>query len=220
MRPRTAASCASARREPFDSINPFVAFNAQLVHGVHEHLPDARPVRHARTRSSGDWAKSWTTSKDGLTWTFKRQAGQVVGRQAADRRRRRLDGQPRSSSTPRRSPANARAVPLARDRSTAPEPDTLVIHYDKAVANVLPQLEQFFVLPQHVWEPIVGSERARASRTTTRRAHLPIVGGGSFFVTKYDKKGTTILAAQPGLLRAEAARSTPSASRGSRTPTR
>ena len=33
--------------EPFDSMNPFVAFQAIVVRGVHERLPDARAVRHA-----------------------------------------------------------------------------------------------------------------------------------------------------------------------------
>ncbi len=59
----------------------------------------------------------------------------------------------------------------------APNPTTLVIHYDKAVANVLPQLEQFFVLPEHVWEKYAGNERqgpedvpARAAPADGRRA--------------------------------------------------
>ena len=81
---------------------------------------------------------------------------------------------------------------------TAPNPTTLVIHYDKAVANVLPQLRAVL----RAAAPRLGADRRqrtpRASRTTTRRAHLPIVGGGSFFVAKYDKKGTTILARNPG----------------------
>ena len=80
---------------------------------------------------------------------------------------------------------------------TAPNPTTLVIHYNKAVANVLPQLQQFFVLPRHIWEPVVGSD-AKGLKDYDPAAHLPIVGGGSFFVQKYDKKGTTILARNPG----------------------
>ncbi len=80
---------------------------------------------------------------------------------------------------------------------TAPNPTTLVIKYDKAVANVLPQLQQFFILPRHVWEPVVGTN-GKGLKNYDPGAHLPIVGAGSFFVTKYDKKGTTILERNPG----------------------
>ena len=34
----------------------------------------------------------------------------------------------------------------------APDPTTVVINYKAPVGNALAQLEQFFVLPQHVWE--------------------------------------------------------------------
>ena len=84
---------------------------AGTIRPVRLDQPVRRVQRAARTSSSrtsiptlveydtnfkieGDWAKSWTTSKDGLTWTFKLKPRQVVGREAADRRRRRLDGQP------------------------------------------------------------------------------------------------------------------------------
>ena len=72
-----------------------------------------------------------------------------------------------------------------------------MIKYDKAVANVLPQLQQFFILPRHVWEPVVGAN-GKGLKNYDPGAHLPIVGAGSFFVTKYDKKGTTILERNPG----------------------
>ena len=72
-----------------------------------------------------------------------------------------------------------------------------MIKYDKAVANVLPQLQQFFILPRHVWEPVVGTN-GKGLKNYDPAAHLPIVGAGSFFVTKYDKKGTTILTRNPG----------------------
>ena len=72
-----------------------------------------------------------------------------------------------------------------------------MIRYNKAVANVLPQLQQFFVLPQHVWAPVVGVN-GKGLKNYDPAAHLPIVGGGSFYITKYDKKGTTILQRNPG----------------------
>src|SRR6476661_3088469 len=54
----------------FDSINPFVAFNAQSYTAFTNIYPTL--VQYDTSyRIVPDWATSWTTSKDGLTWTFK-----------------------------------------------------------------------------------------------------------------------------------------------------
>ena len=114
----------------------------------------------------------------------------------------------------------ARAVHLARDQAARrPNPTTLVIHYDKAVANVLPQLQQFFVLPRHVWEPIVGSERQGPQGLRPGRA--PADRGRRLLLRhEVRQEGHDDPRAQPRLLRPASRTSTPSASRGSRTPTR
>ncbi len=179
----------------FDSINPFVAFNA-LPYMVFTNMFPVLVQYDTHYKLIGDWAKSWKTSKDGLTWTFTVKPGKWS------------DGKPLTASdaawtgntiikyakgpTAQLAPFLSHATKL-----TAPNATTLVIHYDKAVANVLPQLEQFFVLPQHIWQPIVGSD-AKGLKDYDPAAHLPMVGGGSFFLTKYDKKGTTILTRNPG----------------------
>ena len=202
--------------EPFDSMNPFVAFQA-IGYEVFTNVYPVLVQYDTNFKLIGDWAKSWTTSKDGLTWTFKVKPGKWS------------DGKPLTADDAAwtgntilkfKKGAAASLAPFISHATklSAPDPTTLVIKYDKAVANVLPQLEQFFILPRHVWEPIVGSA-AKGLKDYDPGAHLPIVGGGSFYVTKYDKKGTTILPAT----RATTARgriSTPSASAGSRTRTR
>ncbi len=71
--------------EPFDSMNPFVAFQA-ISYMVFTNVYPVLVQYDTHFKIVGDWAKSWKTSKDGLTWTFTRQAGQVVGRHAPDRR--------------------------------------------------------------------------------------------------------------------------------------
>ncbi len=83
--------------------------------------------------------------------------------------------------------------------------DTLVINYDKAIANVLPQLEQFWVLPEHVWSKLTGNDGkdlkayqpAGPPADGGRRAvlHLEVPGQGHHGVQ-----------AQPGLLRPQVAR--------------
>ena len=179
----------------FDSINPFVAFNA-LPYMVFTNTYPTLVGYDTNFKIVGDWAQSWKTSENGLVWTFKVKPGKWS------------DGKPLTAAdgawtgnlilkykagvTSSLAPFLSHAVKL-----TAPNPTTLVIRYDKAVANVLPQLQQFFVLPRHVWEPVVGV-KGKGLKDYDPAAHLPIVGGGSFYMTKYDKKGTTILQRNPG----------------------
>jgi peptide/nickel transport system substrate-binding protein len=179
----------------FDSINPFVAFNA-LPYIVFTNIYPTLVQYDTHFKIVGDWAKSWKTSPDGLTWTFTVKPGKWS------------DGQPLTAKdgawtgnliikygktvTSQLAPFLSHATKL-----TAPNDTTLVIHYDKAVANVLPQLQQFFVLPQHVWEAQLGTN-GKGLKNYDPAAHLPIVGGGSFYIDKFDKKGTTILKRNDG----------------------
>jgi peptide/nickel transport system substrate-binding protein len=197
--PRQAAKDGGIVRmgtvEPFDSMNPFVAFQA-IGYVVFTNIYPTLVQYDTHFKIVGDWAKSWKTSKDGLTWTFTLKPGKWS------------DGKPLTADDAAwtgntilkyaKGPASSLAPFISHaTKLTAPSPATLEIHYNKAVANVLPQLQQFFVLPRHVWEPIVGTD-AKGLKDYNPGAHLPIVGGGTFFVQKYDKKGTTILARNPG----------------------
>ncbi|HET6173872.1 MAG TPA: ABC transporter substrate-binding protein [Gaiellales bacterium] len=197
--PRHAAKDGGILRmgttDPFDSMNPFVAFSA-ISYVAFTNVYPTLVQYDTHFKLVGDWAKSWKTSKDGLTWTFTLKPGKWS------------DGKPLTADDGAwtgntilkfaKGPAASLAPFISHaTKLTAPNPTTLVIHYDKAVANVLPQLQQFFVLPRHVWEPVVGSG-AKGLKDYDPSAHMPIVGGGSFFVQKYDKKGTTILARNPG----------------------
>jgi peptide/nickel transport system substrate-binding protein len=56
---------------------------------------------------------------------------------------------------------------------------------------VLPQLEQFFILPEHVWAPLAGGN-GRGLKTYHPEQHLPIVSAGAYTVKQYEKKGTTV----------------------------
>src|SRR3954447_10849643 len=54
----------------YDSINPFVAFNQQSYTTFTNIYPTL--VQYDTSyKFVPDWATSWTTSKDGKTWTFK-----------------------------------------------------------------------------------------------------------------------------------------------------
>lgn len=180
----------------YDSINPFVAFAAQS----YSTFVDIYPILVQYDPDfewEGDWAESWETSADGLTWTFHLKPGGQWS-----------DGTPLTAEDAVWTGetilkyANGPAANLAPflenvESLEAPDANTLVITYKSAVGNVLPQLQQFFVLPKHFWEKYaVGN--GKALKQYLPEKDLPIVSGGQYMLTKYDKKGTTILERNPG----------------------
>ena len=73
----------------------------------------------------------------------------------------------------------------------ATDDNTLVIHYDAPVGNVLAQLEQLFIVPQHVWEPLAGAN-GKGLKTYHPEQNLPVVSAGAYTIKEYEKKGTTV----------------------------
>src|SRR3954451_13001338 len=105
----------------------------------------------------GDWAKSWTHSSDGLVWTFHLRSGKWS------------DGVPLTSAdalwtiqTALRYASGATAylasILTGVTGASAPNPTTLVIRYSHPVAPGLSNLEQFFILPKHVWAKHLGQK--------------------------------------------------------------
>ena len=179
-----------------DSMNPFVGFSALSYILWTETYPTL--VQYdADYKITGDWADSWTTSSDGKVWTFKVKPN---GKWS--------DGKPITAADAAftgnliikygEGPAAMMAPFIAHSTNfEAPDPTTLVITYDQPVANVLPQLQQFFILPQHVVEPIIGAN-GKGLKKWDPMAGGAQVGGGAFYVKTFEKKGTTILEKNPG----------------------
>jgi peptide/nickel transport system substrate-binding protein len=177
-----------------DSINPFVAFNAESYQAFVIEYPVL--VQYSpEFEWEGDWAESWEASEDGLTWTFHLKPGEWS------------DGTPLTAEDAvwtgetileyQKGPTSILAPFLSHVESLeAPDPQTLVITYEQPVGNVLPQLQQFFILPQHVWEPHVG-DNGRGLKAWNLQDELPVVGAGPFVITEFDKKGTTIFEKNP-----------------------
>lgn len=177
-----------------DSINPFVAFNSEAYQAFVIEYPLL--VQYSpEFEWEGDWAESWETSPDGLVWTFELKPGMWS------------DGQPLTAEDAvwtgetvleyAKGPTSILAPFLSHVKTLeAPDPQTLVITYDQPVGNVLPQLQQFFILPKHVWEPHVGND-GKGLKQFNPQDELPVVGAGPFVITKFDKKGTTIFEKNP-----------------------
>ncbi len=179
-----------------DSINPFVGFSAISYILWTETYPTLVQYNE-QFQIEGDWAKDWTTSSDGKVWTFNLKPG---GKWS--------DGTPMTAADAAYTgnliikysdgPAAMLAPFLSHaTKIEAPDDNTVVITYGKAVSNVLPQLQQFFIMPQHVLEPIAGSNGKGLKKWAPEKS-LPIVGGGAFYITQYEKKGTVILTKNPG----------------------
>jgi peptide/nickel transport system substrate-binding protein len=139
-----------------------------------------------------DWAKSWTVSKDGKTWTFHVRANTKWS-----------DGQPLTAAdaawdinTIVKYASGSAAVAAAAlnhvKSASAPNPTTLVIHYAAPVGNVLSKLEQFWVIPKHVYAKYAATAGGAGLKTFHPEQHLPIVSAGAYTIKQYQQKGTTV----------------------------
>jgi peptide/nickel transport system substrate-binding protein len=177
----------------YDSMNPFVAFSSQSYDAFIMQYPTLvqyKQVGNDQLAIEGDLAKSWKTSKDGRTWTFDLHTGVWS------------DGKPltaedavwsgnlvlkyKAGPTATLAPFISHAVSFS-----APNDHTLVIKYDKPVGNVLPNLQQFYILPPQVWQAQIGTN-GKGLKAYKPEDHLPSVSAGPFVLQKYDKNGTSI----------------------------
>jgi peptide/nickel transport system substrate-binding protein len=80
--------------------------------------------------------------------------------------------------------------------ASAPNRNTLVITYSHPVAPALANLEQFFILPKHVWDKHLGNN-GKDLKAFLPEQHLPMVSGGPYTITQYQEKGTTVFRRNP-----------------------
>lgn len=176
-----------------DSLNPFNYIESQAYQAMLMIYPQL--VQYATTDEGlaieGDWASSWETSPDGKDWVFSLKPGGTWS-----------DGKPLTANDAAwtintivkyaNGPTAVAAPALAHVVSAeATDENTLVIHYDAPVGNVLAQLEQLFIVPQHVWEPLEGAN-GKNLKTFHPEQNLPVVSAGAYTIKEYEKKGTTV----------------------------
>jgi peptide/nickel transport system substrate-binding protein len=177
-----------------DSLNPFVAIESQSYNAFIMSYPQLVQYGPGE-KLEPDWATSWSHSSDGLTWTFHVKAAKWS------------DGKPLTAADAAwtgnlivkyaAGPTALTAAALTHvTKMDAPNPTTLVIHYDKPVANVLPQLEQFWVLPEHVWSKYAGND-GKNLKSFRPEQSLPTVSGGPYQITQFQQKGTTVFKPNP-----------------------
>jgi peptide/nickel transport system substrate-binding protein len=178
-----------------DSLNPFIAISSQAYNAFVMEYPQL--VQYGPgIKLEGDWATSWKVSNGGKTYTFHLKPG---GKWS--------DGVPLTAedaawtgNTIIKYKSGASAVLAAAlthvKNMVAPNATTLVVNYDQPVGNAIPQLEQFWVLPKHVWDKQVGNN-GKDLKTYRPEQHLPTVAAGPYTITSYAEKGTTVFKPNP-----------------------
>jgi peptide/nickel transport system substrate-binding protein len=178
-----------------DSLNPFIAIESQAYNAFVMEYPQL--VQYGPgIKLEGDWATSWKISNGGKTYTFHLKPG---GKWS--------DGVPLTAedaawtgNTILKYKSGASAVLAAAlthvKNMVAPNPTTLVVNYDQPIGNALAQLEQFWVLPKHVWDKQVGNN-GKDLKTYRPEQNLPTVAAGPYTISSYAEKGTTVFKPNP-----------------------
>lgn len=145
-----------------------------------------------------DFATRWETSADKLTWTFQTRPdakwsdGQPL---TAEDAAFTLNTVVRFQKGPTANYANT--VAYLRSAETA-GPNSVVLHYDQPVANVLTQVQSLGILPKHVWEPFAAGDGAGLRNfANAPGGDRPGVYGGPFVVTEFKKDDIVLFAANP-----------------------
>ena len=176
-----------------DSLNPFVAFQED-AYSTFEIIYPYLVQYNSSLQFVPDFARSWQESDGGRVWTFHTQPNAKWS-----------DGKPLTATDAawtystilkfQNGPTANTAGDVAHMKSaTAPNATTVVLTYKQPVANVLSQLQQVPILPEHVWAKYAAGN-GKALTTFTNPA--PIVSGGPFTLVKYTPKQIVLFKRNP-----------------------
>jgi peptide/nickel transport system substrate-binding protein len=176
-----------------DSLNPFIAFQSD-AYSTFEYIYPMLVQYNPKLQFVADFASSWQVSPDGKTWTFHTQPNAKWS-----------DGKPLTAADAawtyntilkfQKGPtANSAGYVAHMKSAAAPNSTTLVLTYSKPVANVLSQVQQVPILPEHIWAKYA-TGNGKALKTFTNPA--PIVSGGPFELVKYVPKQIALFKRNP-----------------------
>jgi peptide/nickel transport system substrate-binding protein len=177
-----------------DSLNPFVAFQAD-AYTTFEYIYPSLVQYNAKLQIVPDFATSWAMSDGGKVWTFHTLPGAKWS-----------DGKPMTAQDAawtfqtiikyQNGPtANSAGYVAHMVSAKADGANTLVLTYAQPVANVLSQVQQVVILPEHIWAQYA---TGKGKGLTTFANNAPIVSGGPFILTKYAAKQDALFKRNPG----------------------
>jgi peptide/nickel transport system substrate-binding protein len=176
-----------------DSLNPFIAFQSD-AYTTFEYIYPTLVQYTPALKVVANFARSWKTSADGRTWTFTTVPNAKWS-----------DGKPLTAADAAwtfstiikfadGATANSAGYVAHLKSATAPNATTLVLTYSQPVANVLSQVQQAPILPEHIWAQYA-TGNGKALKTFQNNA--PIVSGGPFILTKYTPKQVALFKKNP-----------------------
>jgi peptide/nickel transport system substrate-binding protein len=176
-----------------DSLNPFVAFQAD-AYSTFTYIYPELVQYNPRLQFVPDFARSWQESSDGRVWTFHTQPNAKWS-----------DGKPLTAADAawtyttilkyqNGATANSAGYVAHMKSATAPDATTLVLTYKRPVANVLSQVQQVPILPEHIWAKYATGNGKALTRFSN---NAPIVSGGPFILQKYTPKQIALFKRNP-----------------------
>jgi peptide/nickel transport system substrate-binding protein len=176
-----------------DSLNPFVAFNSD-AYSTFEYIYPELVQFNTKRQFVADFARSWQQSPNGLTWTFHTQPNAKWS-----------DGKPLTAADAawtystilkykNGATANSAGYVAHMKSATAPNATTVVLTYKRPVSNVLSQVQQVPILPEHVWAKFATGNGKALTRFSNG---APIVSGGPFILDKYTPKQIALFKRNP-----------------------
>jgi peptide/nickel transport system substrate-binding protein len=176
-----------------DSLNPFVAFQAD-AYTTFEYIYPSLVQYNPRLQIVPDFATSWQVSDGGTVWTFHT----VPHAKWSDDKPLTAQDAAWTFSTILKyqngPTANSAGYVAHMLSATAPNANTLVLTYKQPVANVLSQVQQVAILPEHIWAKYATGNGKGITNFTNS---APIVSGGPFMLSSYTAKQDALFKRNP-----------------------
>ncbi|HYA53287.1 MAG TPA: peptide ABC transporter substrate-binding protein, partial [Streptosporangiaceae bacterium] len=176
-----------------DSLNPFVAVESD-AYSAFEYIYPELVQFNTKVQFVADFARSWQSNSAGTIWTFHTQPNAKWS-----------DGKPLTAadvawtySTILKyqdgATANSAGYVAHMKSATAPDATTVVLTYKRPVSNVLSQVQQVPILPEHIWAKYATGNGKALTRFSNP---APIVSGGPFTLDKYTPKQIALFKRNP-----------------------
>ena len=181
-----------------DSMNPYVGFNNDTYSTFQMIYPYLVQYDVETLEFIPEFAQSWQTSEDGLTWTFHTvpnakwsDGTPLTAKDAAFTINMEIKYKDDATSSAAGSIANMTSAEATDD-------NTLVIQYAKQIPMVLANLQQTAILPEHVWSPLAtGDGKAIRTYPNVPEDGKPLVCGGPFVLTEFQQDAVALFEKNP-----------------------